>query len=80
MQYKLSFIEFITVKIIMLFSTLVYAFVAKNNGNNGDVAYASLDLTLVLMHVTSDNVLQHCRHLLRTHFNDLHKCAPRSKN
>lgn len=55
-------------------------FVTKNNDNNDDVVYASLDLTLVLMHVTSDNVLQHCRHLLHTHFNDLHKCALRSKN
>lgn len=67
---------------LLLYSALlrIYLYEVKNNDNNDDVAYAPLDLTLALMRATNDNVLQHCRHLLHIHFNDLHKCALRSKN
>lgn len=52
-----------------------YLHTPRNNDNNGDVAYVSLDLTFTLIHATGDNVLQHGRHLLHTYFNDLRKCA-----
>lgn len=52
-----------------------YLHTSRNNDNNGDVAYVSLDLTFALIYATGDNILQHGRHLLHTYFNDLRKCA-----
>lgn len=77
-MHKPGFTEF--TKIITLSSTLACLHNPRNNDNNGDVAYVSLDLTFALMRATGDNVLQHCKHLLHTYFNDLRKCALRSKN
>lgn len=54
---------------------------ARNNGNNGNVAYVSLDLTFALICVANDNALQHRgEHLLRTYFSDSCKCVLRSQN
>jgi len=51
-----------------------YLHTPRNNDNNGDVAYVSLDLTFALIYATGDNAF-YSRHLLHTYFNDLRKCA-----